>query len=159
MGKHFTYQEQWFGVASCFCRLKDLSREIRSVAEYNGLCILVCPPRTQVYITTWQLLVRLLFSCSVVSKSLQSHGLQHARPSCPSLSPGVLLKLMSTELMMPSNHLILCCPFLLLPSIFPSIWVFSNELTLCIRWPKYWNFNFNISPSNEYSVSISLRVD
>ena len=62
-----------------------------------------------------------------------------------------LLKLMSIELVMPSNHLILCCPLLLLPSIFPSIRVFSNESVLHIRWPKVWSFSFNISPSNEYS--------
>ena len=70
-----------------------------------------------------------------------------------------LLKLMSIELVMPSNHLILCHPLLLLPSIFPSIGVFSNELVLCIRWPKYWSFNFSISPSNEYSGLISLRMN
>ena len=70
-----------------------------------------------------------------------------------------LLKLMSTESAMPSNHLILCCPLLLLPSIFPSIIVFSNESTLCMRWPKYWSFSFTISPSNEYSRLISLRID
>ena len=60
---------------------------------------------------------------------------------------------------MPSNHLIFCCPLLLLPSIFPSIRVFSNESVLCIRWPKYWSFSFNISPSNEYSGLISFRID
>ena len=60
---------------------------------------------------------------------------------------------------MPSNHLILCCPLLLLPSIFPSITVFSNESVLCIRWPKYWSFSFRISPSNEYSGLISFRMD
>ena len=70
-----------------------------------------------------------------------------------------LLKLMSTELIMPSNHLILCHPLLLLCSIFPSIRVSSNESTLCIRWPKYWSFRFSISPSNEYSGLISLRTD
>ena len=69
-----------------------------------------------------------------------------------------LLKLMSIELVMPSNHLILCCP-LLLPSIFPSIRVFPNESALRIRWPKYWSFNFSISPSNEYSGHISFRID
>ena len=66
---------------------------------------------------------------------------------------------MSIESVMPSNHLILCHPLLLLPSIFPSIRVFSNELTLCIRWPKYWSFSFSISPSNEYSGLISFRID
>ena len=70
-----------------------------------------------------------------------------------------LLKLMSIELVMPSNHLILCRSLLLLPSIFPSIGVFSNESALCIRWPKYWSFSFNISPSNEYSGLISFRMD
>jgi len=69
-----------------------------------------------------------------------------------------LLKLMSIESVMSSNHLILCCP-LFLPSVFPSIRDFSNESALCIRWPKYWSFNFNISPSNEYSGLISFRMD
>ena len=68
-------------------------------------------------------------------------------------------KLMSIELVMPSNNLILCCPLLLLPSIFPSISVFSNESILCIRWPKYWSFSFSIGPSNEYSGLISFRMD
>ena len=70
-----------------------------------------------------------------------------------------LLKLMSIESVMPSNHLILCHPLLLPPSIFPRIRVFSNESALCIRWPKYWNFSFSISPSNEYSGLISFRID
>ena len=70
-----------------------------------------------------------------------------------------LLKLMPIESMMPSNHLILCHPLLLLPSIFPSIRVFSNELALCIKWPKYWSFSFSISPSNEYSGLTSFRID
>ena len=66
---------------------------------------------------------------------------------------------MSIESVMPSNHLILCCPLLLLPSIFPSIRVFSNESALRIRWPKYWSFSFNISPSNEHPGLISFRLD
>ena len=72
-----------------------------------------------------------------------------------------LLKLMPVESVMPSNHLILCCPLLLLPSIFPSIRVFSNESGLCIRWPKYWSFSFSFSiiPSNEYSGLISFGID
>ena len=70
-----------------------------------------------------------------------------------------LLKLMSIESVMPSNQLILCHPLLLLPSIFPSIKVFSNEAVLCIRWPKYWSFSFSISPSSEYSGLISFRMD
>ena len=70
-----------------------------------------------------------------------------------------LLRLMSIELVMPSNHLILCHPLLLLPSIFPSIKVFSSESILCIRWPKHWSFSFSISPSSEYSGLISFRMD
>ena len=73
--------------------------------------------------------------------------------------PQSLLKLMSFESVMSSNHLILCCPLLLPPSIFPSIRVFSNESVLCIRWPKYWSFSFSISPSNEYSELIYFRTD
>ena len=69
------------------------------------------------------------------------------------------LKLMSIESVMPSNHLILCCPLLLPPSVFPSIRVFSNDSALRIRWPKYWSFSFSISPSNEYSGLISFRMD
>ena len=70
-----------------------------------------------------------------------------------------LLKLVSTESEMPSNHLILCHPLLLLPSLFSSVRVFSNESVLCITWPKYWSFSFSISPPNEYSVLISFRID
>ena len=70
-----------------------------------------------------------------------------------------LLRLISIDLVMPSNHLILCCPLLLLPSVFPRIRVFSNESVLRIRWPKYWSFSFRISASNEYSGLISFRMD
>ena len=70
-----------------------------------------------------------------------------------------LLKLMSIKSVIPSNHFILCCPLLLLPSAFPSIRVFSDESVLCIRWPKYWRFSFSISPFNEYSGLISFRID
>ena len=100
------------------------------------------------------------FCRSVVSDSLWPHGLQHARLPCPSPTDShSLLKLIAIQSVMPSNHLILCHPLLLLPSIFPSIRVFSNELALCMRWPKYWNFNFNISLSNELSGLISFRMD
>ena len=77
---------------------------------------------------------------------------------CPAISRS-LPKFMSIALMMPSNHLILCRPLLLLPSIFPSIRVFSKELALHTRWPKYWSFSFSISPSSEYSGSISVKID
>ena len=96
----------------------------------------------------------LLFSHSVVFNSLRPCGLEHTRLTCPSPS---LLKLMSTELVMSSNHLSLCRPLLLLSSVFPIIRVFSNESALPIRWPKYWSFS--ISPSNEYLGLISFRID
>ena len=99
------------------------------------------------------------FSRSVVSDSLQPHESQHTRPPCPSPTPGVYPKLMSIESVMPSNHLILCHPLLLLPSIFPSIRVFSNESVLHIRWPKYWSFSSSVSPASEYSGLISFRID
>ena len=98
------------------------------------------------------------FSRSVVSDSLLSHGLQHARLPCPSSTPRACSNLMSIKLVMPSNHLILYCPLPLLPSIFPSIRVFSNESVLRIRWPKYWSFSFSISPSNEYLGLISFAA-
>ena len=91
--------------------------------------------------------------------SLRPLGLQHARLPCPSPKSRSLLKFMSVELVMPSNHLIFCHPLPLPPSIFPSIRVFSNESVLCIRWPKYCSFSFSISPSNKYSGLISFRMN
>ena len=81
------------------------------------------------------------------------------RPPCSSPTPKAYLVFMSIESVMPPNHLILCHPLLLLPSIFPSIRVFSNQSALCIRWPKYWSFSFNISPCNENPGLISFRMD
>ena len=100
----------------------------------------------------------LQFSHSVVSDSLRPHGLQHSRPTIHHQLQS-LPKLMSIVSVMPSNHFILCHPLLLLPSIFPSIRVFSNESVLRIREPKYWSFSFNISPSNEHLGLISFRMD
>ena len=108
--------------------------------------------------------------------SITSHSVQFSSftQSCPTLctpwtaahqaslsitNSRTSLKLMSIEWVMPPKHLILCCPFLLLPSVFPSIRVFSNESTLCIRWPKYWSFSFSIGPSNEHPELISFRMD
>ena len=99
------------------------------------------------------------FSLSIMSDSLQLHESQHTRPPCPSATPWSPPKPISTESMMPSNHLILCHPFLLLSSIFPRIRVFSKGSSLPIRWPKYWSFSFSISPSSEYSGLISFRMD
>ena len=98
------------------------------------------------------------FSHPVVSDYLRPHGLQRTRLSCPSPSPGVWSNL-SIESVMPSNHFILCCPLLLLSSIFPSTGIFSNGLALRISWPKYWRFSFSISPSNEYSGLISFGMN
>ena len=92
-----------------------------------------------------------------MSDSSRPHELQHARPPCPSPTPGVHPKLMRIESVMPSSHLILCCPLFLLPSIPPSIRVFSNESTLHMRWPKYWSFSFSIIPSKEIPGLISFR--
>ena len=94
-----------------------------------------------------------------MSDSLRPHGLQHSKPPCPSQTPWGLLKLMSIESVMPSNHLIHCRPLFLLPSIFPSIRVFSKESALRIRWSKDWSFTFSISPSSEYSGLISFGMD
>ena len=87
------------------------------------------------------------FSRSVVSNFLRPHESQHARPPCPSPTPEFTET--SIKSVMPSSHLILCCPLLLLPPIPPSIRIFSNESALCMRWPKYWSFTFSIIPSKE----------
>ena len=100
------------------------------------------------------------FNCVVMSDSLWPHGQQHARQvSLSIINSWSLLQLMSIKSVMPSNHLILCHPLVFPLSIFPSIRVFSNESVICIRWPKYWSFVFSFSPSNEYSVLISFRID
>ena len=92
-----------------------------------------------------------------MSDSLRPHEQQHARPCCPSPTPGVHPNSCPLS-QMPSNHLILCRPLLLLPSIFPNTRVFSNESALHIRWPEYWSFSFSISPSNEHPGLISFRM-
>ena len=98
----------------------------------------------------------LLFSCSIVSDSLQPRGLQHARLLCPSLS---LLRLTPIESVMPSHRLILYHPLSSCPQSFPASGSFLMKSVLHIRWPKYWSFSFSIHPSNEYSGLISLRID
>ena len=99
------------------------------------------------------------FSRSVVSESLWSHALKHARPPWSVTNSQNLPKLISIESVMPSNHLILCRPLLLLPSIFPNVTVFSNKSALRIRWPKYWSFSVSISPSSEHPGLISIWKD
>ena len=101
----------------------------------------------------------LLFSCQVVSDSSRPPWTASCQASLSFTISLSLLKLTSIELVMPSNHLILCHLLLLWPSIFPSIRLFSNESALCIRWPNYWSFSFSISPSNEYSGLISFKID
>ena len=110
----------------------------------------------------------LKFSCrnniqfSSVTQSCRTlcNPMNHSMPGLPAITNSrSLLKLMFIESVMPSSHLILCCPLLLLPPIPPSIRVFSSETTLRIRWPKYWSFSFNISPSNEHPGLISFRMD
>ena len=97
-------------------------------------------------------------SVTQLGPTLRPHESQHARTPCPSPTPS-LLKFMPIESVMPSNNVILCRPLLLLPSIFPSIRVFSDKSTLRVRWPKYWSFSFSISPSNEHPGLISFRMD
>ena len=94
-----------------------------------------------------------------MSDSLRPHESQHARPPCPSPTPGVHSNSTSIESVMPSSHLILCRPLLLLPPVPPSIRVFSNESTLLMRWPKYWSFSLSIIPSKEIPRLISFRMD
>ena len=97
-------------------------------------------------------------SVAQLCPTLRPRESQHARPHCPSPAPGVHSN-MTIESVMPSSHVILCCPLLLLPTIPPCIRVFSNESALRMRWPKYWSFSFSISPSNEHPGLISLRMD
>ena len=101
----------------------------------------------------------LLFSCSVPSNSLQPHGLQHARLPCPPLCRRVCSNSCPLSQWCHPNPLILCRPLLLLPPIFPSIRVFSNESVLGIKWPKYCSFSFSISPSNDYSAFVAFSID
>jgi len=108
------------------------------------------------FLLSWWTLLLLLLSCVWLFVDPWTEAHQASLSITSSLS---LLKLMSIESVMPSNHLVLCRPLLLLPPIPPSISVFSNESTLRIRWPKYWSFSFSISPSNEYSGLISFRID
>ena len=121
---------------------------------WKNMCLVACiPPSPKSYIC---------FSFSSVAQLCptlcdpMNHNIQ---ASLSITNPQSLPKLLSIESVMPSNHLILCHPLLLLPPIPPSIRVFSNESVLCIRWPEYWSFSFNISPSNEYPGLISLRMD
>ena len=139
------------------CRAKtdfDTNTQISRWINY----VMACEPK-------WgksNMVVIVEFCCSFAQNCVQLFATPWMAAHRASLSFIIyqsLLKLISIESMMPFNHLILCHSLLLLPSIFPSFGVFSNESALCIRWPKYWSFSFSISPSNEYSVLISFRID
>ena len=122
-------------------------------------------PRSKRLLTSWPqsssvvIFSSVQFSRSVMSDSLQPHESQHARPPVHHQLLEFTQTHVSIELVMPSSHLILCLPLLLLPPILPSIRVFSSESTLRMRWPKYWSFSFSISPSNEHPGLISFRMD
>ena len=141
------------GIASLIS-LSDFSLLVYRNAR--GFCVLILYPVTLLYY--WFSSVQFSRSACLTlcdPMDCSTSGL----PTWPITNSQSLLKLMSLELVMPSNHLILCRPLLLPSSIFPSIRVFSNESALCIRWPKYWSFSFNISPSNEHSGLISFRME
>ena len=133
------------------------ARPLDSVFRGPGHGTLSTQPRGSFYMRGSITLLFLQFSLSVLSDcdpvdcSMPGFSAHH--------QPQSLLRLVSIESVMPSNHLILCCPLLLLPSIFPSIRVFFSESVLHIRWPKYWSFSFSISPSKEYSGLICFRID
>ena len=139
----------WVSFLFCWlCPLIHTSFKLKNLLEYSCFTMLCfcCTVEWISYTYTF-----LLFGCSVVSDSLPPHGLQYTRLPCHSPSPRACSNSVSIKSVMPSNHLILRHPLLLLPSIFPSIKVFSNESVLHIRWPKYWSFSFSIGPSSEYS--------
>ena len=140
-----------------------------SLKYYSGECFTpscVISRWTQLWLVFRDLLFYFFFQCQFPMFAVESHGGVQLFVT-PCSMPGfpvlhhllILLELMSIELVIPPIHLILCRPLLLLPSVFPRIRVFSNELALLIRWPKYWSFSFSISPSNIYSGLISFRID
>ena len=146
--------------SSAFCRVQITSRRPSLESQPKSSCFAISTersvPRHPKHVS--HLVLFLLFSCLVMSDSVTPWTA--ARQASLSFTGSrSLLKLMSIESVMPSNHLVPCCPFLLLPSILPSIRVFSSESILCIKWPKYWSFGFSISPSNKWSGLISFRID
>ena len=152
-------------VTECFLHSKLLSPWKYPINCFvNKLCLTLCNPMDHSLLGfsfhgISQARMLLLFSRSVMSDSLQPHVNAAYQGSWSSTISQSLLKHMSIESVMPSGHLILCCPLHLLASIFPSIRLFSSESALCIMWPKYWSFSFSINPSNEYSGLISFRID
>ena len=144
------YMFQCYSLKSSHPRLLPQSPKDCSI----HLCLFCCLAYTvTVHFSSVQ------FSHSVMSDSLRPHEVQRRQAFLSITNSQSSLKLMSIESVMPSSHFIHCCPLLLLPLIRPTIRVFSNESTLHMRWPKYWSFNFNISPSNEHPGLISFRMD
>ena len=130
---------------------------MEGMRKSTGMC---CHSPKFLSLTCWGTSISVQFSSVAQSCPTLCDPMNPARQASLSIiNSRSLPKPMSIESVMPSNHLILCCPLLLLPSIFPSIRVFSNESVLCIRWPKYWSFSFNISPSNEHPGLISFKMD
>ena len=143
------------------CSVKDIVCTYKRIVVVRAIFLIIVIINMGLYKTSCKIFYQISsvqFSHSVMSDSLRHHGLQHSRLPLSITNSQSLLKLMSIKSVMPSNDLILCCPLFLLPSIFPSISVFSNESALRIRWPMYWSFSFSISPSNEYSGLISFRM-
>ena len=134
----------------------EKSEPTKSACVCVYVCVCVCIQCIYIYVCVY--IYTFQFSCSVMSNSSEPHGLQHARPFSSIINSWSLPKLMSIKSEMPSNHLILCHPLLLPPSIFPSMRIFSNESALRIRWPRYWSLSFNISPSNEHPGLVSFRM-
>ena len=157
-------KEQTFGGLVNVCEFQTL--HLGNVMNYNFILASLRELNKVEKNEIFQCLVH--YECSVQFSSVQLLSLFQLFVTPWTVAPQAslsitnsrnLLRLMSTESAMPFNHLILYCPLFFLPSIFPSIRVFSNESVLCIRWPKYWSFSFSISPSNEYSGLISFRMD
>ena len=135
---------------------EEKKKKNKGYGKVTGIVIIMTRKLFKVFINR---ISSVQFSCSVMSDSLWPHGLQHARSPCPSPTPGVYSNSCPlSQWCHPTIYLIICHPLLLLPSVFPSIRVFSYESVRCIRRPKYWSFSFNISPFSEYSGLISFRT-
>ena len=150
---------QCAGFSSCALRLRVTTPRLQSTGSVVVAHGLSCSEANGIFPNQGLNSVQSVQFChSVLSDSATPWTAEH-QASLSIINSRSLLKLMSIESVMPSNHLILCCTLLLIPSIFPSIRVFSNESVLRISWPKYWSFSFSTNPSNEYSGLISFRMD